>query len=235
MILDIFCELERAAPWARENERELILQSLEQARLADELGYGCWWSVEHHGAGPFSLSSTPELFNTLVAQGTRRIRIGHSGVLAPVQINHPIRVAERAAFLDIVSDGRLEMGLARSSGCEWDAFGVDGPKSRAQMGELLRMLPKMWNSETFSWESEFVSIPERNVVPKPLQRPHPPLWQTCTSPEAFEMAGSLGVGALGTVLLSPIENLRTLRASYDSGLAACTDPAGDFVNDAFAA
>ena len=70
MILDVFCELERAAPWTRENERELILQSLEQARLADELGYGCWWSVEHHGAGSFSLSSTPELFNTLVAQAT---------------------------------------------------------------------------------------------------------------------------------------------------------------------
>jgi alkanesulfonate monooxygenase SsuD/methylene tetrahydromethanopterin reductase-like flavin-dependent oxidoreductase (luciferase family) len=233
VILDMFCELERAPKWSREGERELIEQSLEHARVADELGYGCWWSVEHHGSGAFSLSSTPELFNTLVAQTTSQIRIGHSGVLSPVQINHPIRVAERAAFVDIVSGGRLEMGLARSSGNEWDAFEVDGPSTRDQLGELLRMLPKMWGDGPFSWKSPWVTIPERNVVPKPLQRPHPRLWQTCTSAEAFKMAGTLGVGALGTVLLAPIENLGTLRASYREGLAACIDPAGETVNDCF--
>ena len=96
----------------REGEAELIADCLVQAKLADELGYGCWWTVEHHGCGDFSLSSSPEMFNALVSQHTERIRIGHSGVLAPYSINHPIRVAERAAFLDVVSGGRLEMGAA---------------------------------------------------------------------------------------------------------------------------
>ena len=228
------CSASWSEPNGRAGERDLIQQSLEHARVADELGYGCWWSVEHHGSGGFSLSSTPELFNTLVAQATTQIHIGHSGVLSPVQINHPIRVAERAAFVDIISGGRLEMGLARSSGNEWDAFEVDGPSTRDQMGELLRMLPRMWSDQPFSWSSPWVNIPERNVVPKPLQRPHPRLWQTCTSPEAFKMAGSFGVGALGTVLLSPIDNLRALRDSYREGLDSCVDPAGETINDSFA-
>jgi alkanesulfonate monooxygenase SsuD/methylene tetrahydromethanopterin reductase-like flavin-dependent oxidoreductase (luciferase family) len=234
VILDMFCELQRAAPWNRQDEATLIAETLEQARLADELGYGCWWSVEHHGAGSFSLSSTPELFNVLVSQHTSRIRIGHSGVLSPVRINHPIRVAERSAFLDVVSGGRLEMGLARSAGAEWDTFEVDGPSTREQMAELLRMLPRMWNDERFSWNSEWVNIPERTFVPKPLQQPHPPLWQTCTSPEAFSGAGRLGVGAIGTTLLAPIDNLKTLHAAYRAGLEACTEPAGETVNDNFA-
>ncbi len=234
MILDIFSELQRSAAWSREGERDLIESTLQQARLADELGYGCWWSVEHHGGGSFSLSSTPELFNTMVAANTSRIRIGHSGVLSPVKINHPIRIAERAAFIDVVSGGRLELGLARSAGCEWDTFEVDGPSTRDQLIELLRMLPQMWNSESFSWDSKWVKIPPRNIVPKPLQRPHPPLWQTCTSPQAFNIAGQLGVGAIGTVLLAPIDNLSELRKAYREGIEACTEPAGEVVNDQFA-
>ena len=77
----------------------------DQAKIAEDLGYNCWWSVEHHGAGEFSLSSTPEMFNVALAMSTKRLRIGHSGVLTPFQINHPLRVAERAAFVDLLSDG----------------------------------------------------------------------------------------------------------------------------------
>jgi alkanesulfonate monooxygenase SsuD/methylene tetrahydromethanopterin reductase-like flavin-dependent oxidoreductase (luciferase family) len=234
MLLDVFAELQRARPWTREQERVVIDDTLAQARLADRLGYGCWWSVEHHGAVEFSLSSTPELFNVLVAQNTKRIRIGHAGVLSPFNINHPIRVAERTAFLDIVSDGRLEVGLARSAGAEWDAFTIDGTQTREQMRELFHMLPRMWNEEQFSWDSELIRIPTRNVVPKPIQQPHPPLWQTCTSPDAFRMAGELGVGAIGVTLLTPLESLAELRKSYTDGLAAATDPTGMQVNEGFA-
>ena len=231
MLIDMFSELQRAQPWTREYEARVIDNALEQARLADSLDYGCWWSVEHHGAVEFSLSSTPELLNTLVAANTSRMRIGHSGVLSPFTINHPIRIAERAAFLDIVSNGRLELGLARSAGAEWDAFGIDGSITRDQMGELFHMLPRMWNEEAFSWESDLIRIPTRNVVPKPLQRPHPRMWQTCTSADAFRLAGLLGVGALGVTLLTPLENLEILRRAYLEGLSASTGPAGETVND----
>jgi alkanesulfonate monooxygenase SsuD/methylene tetrahydromethanopterin reductase-like flavin-dependent oxidoreductase (luciferase family) len=229
LILDIFSELQRAQP-GDDLEATLLTDAIAQAKLADELGFGCWWNVEHHGAPGFRYSSAPEMMPVLLSQHTKRLRFGHSGILAPFRINHPMRVAERAAFADIASGGRLEMGLARSGGTEWEAFGVDADTSRDQLRETLRMLPKMWSGKPFSWESDLIEIPERRVVPRPLQRPHPPLWQTCTSPESFEMAGQLGVGALATTLLSPLDSLKTLLDHYARGLAQC-DPAGAFIND----
>ena len=217
MIVDIFSELQRAHPMEAGGETRLLADAIEQAKLADAHGYGCWWNVEHHGATEFSYSSAPEMMPVLLSQHTKRLRFGHSGILAPFKINHPLRIAERAAFADQASGGRLEVGLARSGGTEWDAFGVDPETSRDQLRELLHMLPRMWTESSFKWESELLQIPERDVVPKPVQDPHPPLWQTCTSPESFEMAGELGVGALATTLLSPLASLRELFACYASG------------------
>ena len=233
MILDVFSELQRAKPagrpWGPKQEGQVFSDAIEQAKLADALGFGCWWTVEHHGAPEFSYSSAPEMMLAVIAQHTERIHLGHSGVLAPFRINHPLRVAERAAFLDQVSGGRLELGLARSGGTEWETFHIDPETAREQLREALQMMPRMWAPEPFSWQSELVSIPERDVVPKPLQEPHPPLWQTATSPESFRMAGQLGVGVLGTTLISPLDTLSVLLAEYDRGLAE-SEPVGAFVN-----
>jgi alkanesulfonate monooxygenase SsuD/methylene tetrahydromethanopterin reductase-like flavin-dependent oxidoreductase (luciferase family) len=233
MILDIFSELQRArgagSPSSPAFEHQVYLDAIEQAKLADELGFGCWWTVEHHGADEFSYSSSPEMMLAVISQHTERIRLGHSGVLAPFNINHPLRVAERAAFLDQLSGGRLELGLARSGGTEWETFEVDPESSREQLREALQMMPKMWTQDSFEWKSDFATIPPRNVVPKPIQQPHPPLWQTSTSPESFHMAGTLGVGVLGTTLVSPLTTLRVLLDEYDRGLAEA-DPVGQFVN-----
>ncbi|MFI5316534.1 MAG: LLM class flavin-dependent oxidoreductase [Myxococcota bacterium] len=230
MKFDVFCEIQKAKPWAANHERELFRETLEQAVLADELGFRCWWEVEHHGAVEFSWSSAPELFLAYLSQHTRRMHLGHAGVLAPFRINHPLRVAERAALLDVISGGRLELGLARSGGNEWDTFHVDPATSRAQLVEAMRMIPRMWSEDAFSWKSELIEIPERNVIPKPVQSPHPPLWQTCGSPESFHLAGTLGVGALGTTLLTPLSQMDSLLRDYRRGLGECTDPAGKFVN-----
>lgn len=231
LILDLFSELQKAeADWRGDHEQAVFDEAIEQARLADELGFGCWWTVEHHGATEFSYSSSPELVVTALAQHTERLRFGHSGILAPFAINHPLRVAERAATMDRLSGGRLELGLARSGGNEWDTFGVDPETSREQLREALLMIPQMWTQDAFSWKSDLLEIPERNVVPKPLQSPHPPLWQTCTSPESFELAGRLGVGALATTLMSPLETLSELIAFHERGLEQCTEPAGGFIN-----
>jgi alkanesulfonate monooxygenase SsuD/methylene tetrahydromethanopterin reductase-like flavin-dependent oxidoreductase (luciferase family) len=234
MHLDILTELQRAdRPETRAAQQTLIRETLEEAVLADQLGYNCWWSVEHHGSGEFSLSSTPEMFNLAVANATEHIRVGHSGVLSPFGVNHPIRVAERAAFLDIMSGGRLELGLARSAGAEWEHFNIDGNLTRPQLRELCSILPAMWRDGKFSWKSDLISIPEIDVIPKPFQHPHPPMWQTCTSPDAFRMAGELGIGAIGNTLLTPLESMATLRDTYKQAIASCT-PAGEFVNDRFA-
>ena len=229
MILDIFSELQKAQPWPANHERAVIEEALAQAKLADELGFGCWWNVEHHGAAEFSYSSAPEMMPVLLSQHTRRLRFGHSGILAPFRINHPVRIAERAAFADIVSGGRLELGLARSGGMEWDTFGVDPASSRAELREALHMIPRIWTESPFEWQSERITVPKRDIVPKPLQKPHPPLWQTCTSPESFEMAGELGVGALGTTLFTPLPSLAQCFDRYALGLARCR-PCGLFVN-----
>jgi alkanesulfonate monooxygenase SsuD/methylene tetrahydromethanopterin reductase-like flavin-dependent oxidoreductase (luciferase family) len=209
--LDVFCEAQRVGP---RDERALYRDVLEQARLADSLGFTTWWMVEHHGAGEYSYSSTPELILSWIATQTDRIRLGHSGVLAPFKI----------------SDGRLEFGMARSLAGEWDAFEVDVDSSRDQLVEALRMIPQMWTREAFSWSSSLLRIPERNIIPKPVQKPHPPLWATTGSPAAFRLAGQLGVGALGNTLLAPLDGIAALLAEYDAGLAECEVPAGLFRN-----
>jgi alkanesulfonate monooxygenase SsuD/methylene tetrahydromethanopterin reductase-like flavin-dependent oxidoreductase (luciferase family) len=229
VILDIFSELQKAGAGPADHEQRVLEEAIEQAVLADEMGFGCWWTVEHHGAVEFSYSSAPEVVVAVLAQHTRRLRFGHSGVLAPFAINHPVRVAERAAVADLLSGGRIELGLARSGGTEWETFGVDPETSRDQLREALHMIPAMWTTNSFKWDSPLIQVPERDVVPKPLQKPHPPLWQTCTSPESFRMAGELGVGALATTLLSPLSSLRVLLDHYDRGLERCR-PAGHFVN-----
>ena len=141
LILDIFSELQRALPPGQVAdaafEGRILEDAIEQAKLADALGFGCWWTVEHHGATEFSYSSSPEMMLAVLAQHTERIHLGHSGVLAPFNINHPLRVAERAAFLDQVSGGRLELGLARSGGTEWEAFEVDPDSGTRYAGYIL--------------------------------------------------------------------------------------------------
>ena len=222
MILDIFSELQRAgAHRARGGAGSVYRDAIEQAKLADELGFGCWWQVEHHGVPAFSYSSAPDMFLAVLSQHTERIHLGHSGVLAPYAINNPLRIAERAAFLDVMSGGRLELGLARSVPSEWETFNVDPDVTKDQVNEALRMLPMMWAEGSFEWQSETFSMPERDVTPKPVQRPHPPLWVTSGSPEGFEACGRMGVGVLGTVMLSPMEHLEQLCAAYRRGLEAC--------------
>ena len=116
--------------------------ALEQARLADELGFECAWAVEHHFLEEYSHCSAPEIFLTAVAMQTQRIRVGHGAVVCVPEINHPIRVAERAAFLDILSGGRLEFGTARSSTwTELGGFEADPDDTKKDWDEYVRVLP----------------------------------------------------------------------------------------------
>src|SRR5262249_58731041 len=119
---DVFCEIQKARPFPPDHERALFADTLAQAVLADELGFGCWWEVEHHGSVEFSWRSAPQGFLTAISQHTRRLHLGHAGVLAPFRITHPLRVAERAALLDVLSNGRLELGLPRPRGTHSHTF-----------------------------------------------------------------------------------------------------------------
>lgn len=230
MILDIFNELQSAQDSSRLDPSRLIADTLDQVRLADELGYGCWWSVEHHTSPEFSMSSAPDLWLAVLSQHTRRIRLGTAGILSPFEINHPVRVAERAAWIDVLSGGRLELGLARSGGAEWETFEVDPETTTASLEEALRMLPRIWAPGEFEWKSELAKIPPREFAPKPLQKPHPPLWQTVSTPTSSERAGRLGVGLLAAAPLATLDYIRLQLEAYDRGLAACENPAGATIN-----
>lgn len=231
MKFDIFCEIQRARPFAPDHEVALFKDTIEEARAADAAGFDTWWQVEHHSAEEFSYSSAPDLVLTAIAMATRQIHVGHAGVLAPFRINNPYRVAERAATLDILSGGRLELGLAKSGGKEWETFGVQPEVARDQVREAFTIISRFWSEKSASYDTPDFRIPERDCVPKPLQTTHPRFWQTCGSPDSFRMAGELGVGTLGTTLLSPVAYMGEMLDHYRAGLKACKAPVGRLVND----
>jgi alkanesulfonate monooxygenase SsuD/methylene tetrahydromethanopterin reductase-like flavin-dependent oxidoreductase (luciferase family) len=178
-------------------EQRVFHDALAQAELADQLGYHCAWAVEHHGLQRYSHSSAPEIFLSFVAARTRRIRIGHGVTLLPFAYNHPIRVAERVATLDILSGGRVNFGTGKSSSAvEQRAFQVEPAALAAQWEESLRMILRMWRDSQFEYQSPSFSVPPTAIVPKPLQQPHPPLFMACTGAESIQRAAQLGLGAL---------------------------------------
>ncbi len=233
MKIDIFAEMQQPKEiWDGEgNEHRLIEETLAQAQLADEAGYGCFWLVEHHGSREFSYSSAPELMLTAIAQRTKRMRVGQGAVLGLHKINHPVRIAERAAMLDHLSNGRLELGLTRSGIPEWRLFQVEGTRARAELQETYEMITKIWTEERFSWKSDSFDIRDATIVPKPYQKPHPPLWQAGVSAPAFEQAGRNGVGVLATTMLASIESVAKLVELYRASIRACERPVGKGINN----
>jgi len=169
------------------------------------------------------------VFLSAVSQRTKRIRIGHGVVLLPHRFNHPVRVAERAAALDILSNGRLEFGTGRSSQYEQAGFEIASERSRDMWRESLEIIPRMWTEDPFEFSGEFVKIPPRSILPKPLQKPHPPLWMAATSPEGWEIAGRAGIGILGLTIFVRIPQLADRVRAYRRALAEAK-PVGQVVN-----
>jgi len=226
----IFFELSVPRPFSRAIERQVYDTSLEQCRVADQLGFDHAWAVEHHFLEEYSHCSAPEVFLAAVAAQTSRIRVGHGAVVCVPEMNHPVRVAERAAALDIISGGRLELGTARSSTwTELGGFGADPDDTKKTWDEFVRVIPKMWTEDAFSWEGKSFSMPERNVLPKPYQDPHPPMWVTVTSPGTELDAAERGLGCLGVAAVSYEEQDRRT-ADYHRRIANC-EPVGSVVND----
>ncbi len=233
MKIDLLYELQMPKPWAKPQhlgEYEVYWQAMEQIELADRVGFDTVWLVEHHFRVERSHSAAPEIFLGAVAQRTKNIRLGHGVVLLPYAFNHPIRVAERAAVLDILSNGRVEFGTGRSTLFEQEGFRVDPAQTRDMWREALEIIPKMWMNETFSHKGRYFDIPERNILPKPLQQPHPPLWMAATNEESFPLAGDLGLGALGLTILVPLEVVAERVATYRKHIAKA-NLVGAFVNN----
>ena len=230
MEFGLIFELSVPRPFTRENESAAYFDALAQAKLADELGFDKAWIVEHHFLEEYSHSSAPELFLTALAMQTTSIRLCHGAIVCVPGANHPIRIAERAAVLDILSKGRLELGTARSSTwTELGGFCLEPDITKVSWDEYVQAIPKMWTQDSFSYEGVTFKMPPRNVLPKPVQDPHPPLWVAVTSPGTELEAAKRGLGCLGVSAQSFKAQERTVQ-DYRRVIANC-DPVGKVVTN----
>jgi alkanesulfonate monooxygenase SsuD/methylene tetrahydromethanopterin reductase-like flavin-dependent oxidoreductase (luciferase family) len=182
---------------SRKNEAQVFQDMVEQVLLAEEMGFDVIWSVEHHCLTQYAHLSAPESFLAFIAGRTTRIHVGHGVVCLPFKMNHPIKVAERVATLDILSRGRLHFGVGKGGTVqETGAFDTPLDMVTPQVDESMYMIPKMWMQEVFEHHSDLINIPPRPIHPKPFQDPHPPMYMACTREEALSIAGSRGLGAL---------------------------------------
>ncbi len=232
MRFGLFYEHQLPRPWAGGSEEQLLWNALEQIELADTLGFDHVWEVEHHFLEEYSHSSAPEVFLAAVSQRTASIRLGHGIVQLPPAVNHPARVAERIATLDLVSGGRVDFGTGEgSSQVELGGFGVPRADKREQWEEAIEVVCRMLSEEPFSGHrGESLDVPPRNVVPKPKQRPHPPLWVACSRRETIELAARRGIGALSFSFVEPEEAKPWVEAYYCLLASPECVPAGQAIN-----
>jgi alkanesulfonate monooxygenase SsuD/methylene tetrahydromethanopterin reductase-like flavin-dependent oxidoreductase (luciferase family) len=230
-----FYELQHPRPWASGSEHTLLKNALEQVELSDRVGYDYVWATEHHFLEEYAHSSAPEIFLAACSQRTKNLRIGHGIVQMPPYINHPARVAERIATLDLISDGRCDFGAgAGATETELGGFNVPQDEKKTMFIEGMRIAIRMMVEEPFAgYESKYLKMPQRNVVPKPLQKPHPPLWMACSRRESILQAARLGVGALTFSFVSPEQASQWVKDYYWTIENEC-EPIGYAVNPQFA-
>ena len=202
MKFGIFYEHQLPRPWTEASEYTLLQNSLEQVALADRLGYDYVWAVEHHFLEEYSHCSAPEVFLAAASQRTARIRLGHGVV--QLTTNQPQRVAERVATLDLVSGGRVELGMGEAAGpAELHPFAIRVRDKRERWEEAVKAIVPMFTRDNWEFHGQYYDFPARNVIPKPLQKPHPPLWVACSNIQTIAKAGEWQMGALGFSFVSP--------------------------------
>ncbi len=236
MKFGIFYEHQLPRPWEADSEYRLLQDALEQVELADKLGFDYVWEVEHHFLEEYSHSSAPEVFLAAVSQRTKRIKLGHGIVQTPPPFNHPARVAERIATLDLVSGGRVQFGTGEAgSEAELGGFLIDPSSKRAMWEEGLRVALRCMTEAPFTGHAgDWVTMPPRNVVPKPRQKPHPPVWVACSRRDTIHLAAQKGIGALTFAFIDPEEAQHWVTDYYETLERECV-PIGDAVNPNVAA
>ena len=226
MKFGIFYELQIPRPWETHSEHKLLNDALAQVELADRLGYDMAWEVEHHYLEEYSHSSAPGVFLGAASQRTKQIRLAH-GILQ-LTTNHPSKVAAQAATLDLLSHGRCELGLGESaSSTELEPFGVTVDTKRGIWEDAVRCMMPMFKDEPCEYDGPHFKFPYRNVVPKPLQKPHPPLWVACSQLPTIEYAGRKGMGALGFQFVSADAAHAWVHAYYNA-ITKRLDKLGDY-------
>lgn len=215
MKFGIFYELQIPRPWEPHSEWKLHHDALDQLELADQLGFDYAWEVEHHFLEEYSHSPAPEVFLGAASQRTKNIRLAHGIIQLPT--NSPARVVERVSTLDLLSNGRVDFGMGESASVtELEPFGVNFDDKREMWEEAVKCVFPMFGDDPVSFEGKYFNFPERLVVPKPLQKPHPPIWVACSQLPTIEMAGRRGMGALGFQFVSADAAHAWVHAYYNS-------------------
>ena len=232
MKFSTFYELQTPKPWDDKSELRSVHEALDQVELADKLGFRYAWEVEHHFLEEYSHSSAPEVFLAAASQRTKNIRLGHGVVLMTPGYNQPARVAERIATLDLVSNGRVDWGTGESSAeIELGGFLIDPDRKRDMWRESTEQCANMLAMTPYpGFEGEFFSMPCRNVVPKSVQKPHPPIWVACSRRSTIRMAAEAGIGALVFGFIDPQEAKQWVDEYYSIIKSDKCVPIGHSVN-----
>lgn len=240
MKLDLLYEFQpKVKPWTEEHpygqrhaEQQTYDEAIAEIQFADKMGFQTVWCVEHHFRDGRSACPTPEAVLGGLALSTKDIRLGFGVVLMPPGFQHPVRVAEKVATVDILSHGRVEWGTGRSTPMEQAAFGVPiDESSREQWREAVQIVVEMWESREFSWDSDLLKFPSRIQTPKPFQDPHPPVWLAASSEASAVSAGRDGLGVLSFALLQPVEAMSRHIDIYHNARADAITPLTRVVND----
>ncbi len=207
MKFGIFYEHQLPRPWTDGAELKLFQDALNQIEVADRLGFDYAWEVEHHFLEEYSHSAAPEVFLAAASQRTKNIRLGQGIRQVIPQYNHPSRTAEVIATLDLVSNGRVDFGTGESSAeLELGGFGIPVAEKRKIYLEATEQICNILAMDPYpGYKGKYFEMPCRNLVPKPVQRPHPPLWVACSQRETIRMAARLGIGALTFAFVDPLE------------------------------
>ena len=204
---------------SRENEARCFHEIIEQAVLAEEMGFDTVWAVEHTALTQYAHMSAPETFLAFLAGKTTRLGIGHGVVCLPPAMNHPVKVAERIATLDILSNGRVHFGMGKG-GTQQEAgtFGYDLAELQPMIDESMYLIPKIMVQDEIEHDGTHIRIPRRPIHPKPYQDPHPPLYMACTRADALTTAGARGIGALVLGFAGP-DDIASKNAIYRAAWA----------------
>lgn len=215
------------------SEHKMLMREIEYAIHADKYNWKYLWFGEHHGLTEYSHMSAPEVAIGYVAAKTERIHMGTAIMGLSPRANNPVRGAERAAMLDHITDNRFEWGTGRGAGShEIASFNItDKDSTKAEWNEVIHQIPRMWEQRDYTYEGTSFTVPTpHNVLPKPYGPGHPPIWVACGNPATFTSAGELGIGAIA-FNFDPIHTLKGRVETYKEGIANCTDPVGQYIND----
>jgi alkanesulfonate monooxygenase SsuD/methylene tetrahydromethanopterin reductase-like flavin-dependent oxidoreductase (luciferase family) len=200
----------QAAPGHR--HADIIHRELEQVEWTEELGFDEVWFTEHHFID-YGLSVDPSSLAAAAASRTRRVRIGLAAAILP--FHHPLRLAEQMALVDIISNGRLDVGVGRGNRpAEFAGYRIPQIESRDRFEETVEILRLAWTQERFSFHGRFFDFDDVRIIPKPLQQPHPPIYQVCVSKDGIENTALRGWPMLNSVLTGPVDQLVANRDTY---------------------